>query len=58
MPLLVLKTHIKKVKMRNQKVKTPYKIIKTHIKKVKTPIEVFKNTKYLILTVLCVNIEQ
>ena len=44
--------------MPNQKVKTPYKIIKTHIKKVKTPIEAFKNSKYPILTVLCVNIEQ
>ena len=58
MPLVVLKTHIQEVKRKYKKVKTPYKKIKTLIKKVKTPIEVFKNTKYLNLTVLCVNIEQ
>ena len=44
--------------MPNQKVKTPYKKIKTPIKKIKTLIEVFKNIKYLNLTVLCVYIEQ
>jgi len=44
--------------MPNQKVKTPHKKSKTPIKKVKTPVEVFKNTKYLNLTVLCVNMEQ
>jgi hypothetical protein len=42
--------------MPNQKVKTPYKKIKTLNKKIKTPVEVFKNTKYLSLTVPCVNI--
>jgi|JI6StandDraft_1071083.scaffolds.fasta_scaffold198282_2 hypothetical protein len=41
-----------------QKVKTSYKKIKTPIEKVKTPVQVFKNTKYLNLTVLRVNKEQ
>ena len=49
MPLVVIKTDIKKLKITNKKIKTPLKVFKTIYKKIKTPLEVLKNNFNLFL---------
>ena len=55
MQLVVLKTHIKEIKIANQKIKTQYEIIKTTIKKVKTPIDEIKNGFSLFFDINTIN---